>query len=521
KERPWLGIGLRAPREYFVDSYKIGHPQYSKEQFTQDIQVLETQENMFLTTLVGLGIPFFVLYMFFLIVFGFRLLANCIRGPSGESTISPVSLLIPLAAGIVYCTMTDILMLPSSAWFFHVLLGMAPTSASMFFKSSVEKNHVTKRLAMATATIAIGVVIGTHPFLAPYKLSINSILDWVKSLPVITGFVMEESGSQTTSSSSKTGDENRNDPQLPGSYSPHETSQIGTLIVKIPDYRGIEVGWGICAIIDNSKSMSADGSPWEPNKLAAAIKVAGEIGESMPKDSRLMIRSFYDEGPLYRKGKDLYLRVTKVISGWAAGPLLLSGIDLKHLISDSENNLCMAAASSLETDFRKNDSQFPRVLLLTDGTRQCQLTDFMNKLRVKKFGWDAARLDLIVFGNKAMVGGNIQSVISKTGGVFLEVIDPNAIHGMVELYLRFLKKPLEQLITVTRTDGLSKPTDAKPSEQLILQSGIYNIAIPAIGGSSGEKRIIERVKVVGHKTTIVEIPADEKEKPYIRYLGEN
>lgn len=518
EQSPWFGIGLRAPREYFVNDYTVRQPQYSKEQFIQELQYLETQENMFLTMLVGLGIPFFILYMLCLITIGFRLGADCIRGPSGESQISPIALVSPLAAGIVYSATTDIFMLASSAWFFHLLLGMVPIFDRQFSNSSVERKRILSRLAPVAATITIGVVVGTHPFFAPHKLSIKNMMDQVKSLPIITDFVTEESGSQDPASSSKTKHSDRNVPQPQKSYSPPATPQLGTLVVRIADYRGVKVDWGICAILDNSKSMSAEASPWNPNKLAAAISVVGKITELMPKDSRLMIRSFYDEGPLYRKGKDLYLRITKVMSGWTVAPFFLSGIDLEHLTSASENNLCMAAASSLETDFRKDDPLFPRVLLLTDGSTQCQLTDFMNKLRVKKVGWDAARLDVIAFGPKGVNSGHLQSAASKTGGTFVEITDPQAMSETVERYSESLRKPVDQLLTIKKTDNISFPIEAKLSEQLILQPGFYNITLPSIPGSSGGQRIIEQVKVTGQKTTVVEIPAKGGGKPSITFL---
>ncbi len=521
KQRTWFGIGLRAPREHFVNDYTVRQPQYSKELFIQEIEYLETQENMFLTMLVGLGVPFFILYMFCLIIIVFRLGADCIRGPSGESEISPISLVVPLSAGIVYCTMTDVLMLAPCAWFFHILLGMAPTFDRQFFNSSVEMKRILRRLAPATATIVIGVVVGTHPFFAPHKLSIRNMMAQVKSLPIITDFVTKGSDGQDPANSSKTKHEDRNVTQPSKSYVPHETPQLGTLIVKIANYQGVKVDWGICAILDNSKSMSVEASPWKPNKLSAAISVVDKITGAMPTNSRLMLRSFYDEGPLHRKGKDLYLRVTKVMSGWTVAPFLLPGIDLARLISAGENNLCMAAASSLETDFRKDDPLFPRVLLLTDGSTECQLTDFLNKLRSKQFGWDAARLDIIAFGPKGMIAGHLQSAVLKTGGTLLEITDPQAISETVEHYSESLRKPVEQLLTIKRTDNIAFPTDVKLSEQLILQPGFYNITLPSIPGSTGGQRIIEQVKVAGHKTTVVEIPALEGGKPSITFLDSN
>jgi hypothetical protein len=519
-QRPWFGIGLRAPRENFLNDYTVRQPQYSKDAFTQEIQYLETQENMFLTMLVGLGVPFFVLYILCLTIILFRLGAECIRGPSGESQVSPISLVVPLSAGILYCTTTDILMLAPSAWFFHILLGMAPKFDREFFSSSVERKRILKRLAPAAAMIAMGIIVGTHPFFTQHKLSIRNMINELKSLPIITDFVTKGSVGQDPASSSKTKLADRNAHQPPKSYSPSETPQLGTLMVNIADYQGVKVDWGICAILDNSKSMSAEASPWKPNKLAAAISVVDQITESMPANSRLMLRSFYDEGPLYRKGKDLYLRVTKVMSGWTVAPFLLSGIDFEHLTSARENNLCIAAASSLETDFRKDDPQFPRVLLLTEGSTQCQLTDFMSKLSIKKFGWDAARLDVIAFGPKGTIGGHLRSAVSKTGGTLLEITDPQAISETVERYSNFLRKHVEQFVTIKKTDNISFPTEVKLSEQLILQPGFYNITLPSIPGSAGGQRVIEQVKVSAHKTTVVEIPAQEG-KPSITFLDSN
>ena len=125
KQHPWFGIGLRSPREKFVQDYQPTYPAVTKEQFARTTHDIVSADNQFLTLLVGLGLPFTLTYLAVLGMLLTRLAGLAFKPPPGLF-LPPLVLLFPLAMGLVHFQFFDGLLFPQSCWFFHLLLGLIP-----------------------------------------------------------------------------------------------------------------------------------------------------------------------------------------------------------------------------------------------------------------------------------------------------------------------------------------------------------------------------------------------------------
>jgi hypothetical protein len=125
KRHPWVGIGLRSPREQFIQDYQPSYPGITKKEFARISRDIVSADNQFLTFMVGLGLPFTLTY---LAVLGMLLtkLAGLVSKPPPGLFLHPLVLLFPLTMGLVHFQFFDGLLFPQSCWFFHMLLGLIP-----------------------------------------------------------------------------------------------------------------------------------------------------------------------------------------------------------------------------------------------------------------------------------------------------------------------------------------------------------------------------------------------------------
>ncbi|MFH1596343.1 MAG: O-antigen ligase family protein [Pseudomonadota bacterium] len=124
-KHPVLGIGLRAPREEFLNDYEIRYPYVTREKFANSVKGIRTSDNIFLTFMADLGFPFLLLYSFSMIVLLIRLVRRVVA-PASASFPPPLALLLPISAGLLYFQVYDGLLFPQISWFFHILLGLIP-----------------------------------------------------------------------------------------------------------------------------------------------------------------------------------------------------------------------------------------------------------------------------------------------------------------------------------------------------------------------------------------------------------
>jgi hypothetical protein len=125
KKHPFLGIGLCEPRKQYLEDYQIHYPGISTQQMSEMLDTNRTPENIFLTFMTDMGIPFTLLYVLSLAYLLLALFRSLQEGPA-EPFMSPLVILVPILAGLLYFQVYDGLMYPQVNWFFHVLLGMIP-----------------------------------------------------------------------------------------------------------------------------------------------------------------------------------------------------------------------------------------------------------------------------------------------------------------------------------------------------------------------------------------------------------
>jgi hypothetical protein len=136
RQHPIFGIGVRAPREEFLKDYNPRYPYVSKEKFTQDIREIVSADNIFVTFMTGLGIPFLIIYSIALILLLIRLLGITFKPPPGLA-YPPLALLLPLAMALMHFQLYDGLLFAQNSWFFHILLGLIPVPAHKMEESGI------------------------------------------------------------------------------------------------------------------------------------------------------------------------------------------------------------------------------------------------------------------------------------------------------------------------------------------------------------------------------------------------
>jgi O-antigen ligase len=130
RQHPLFGIGLRSPREQFLENYQVKYPYTDKEEFAKVVAKIVTADNTFLTFMAGLGLPFTLLYAAAVLILMAKLVGLAFRPPPGLG-LPPLALLLPLAMALVHFQLYDGLLFVQNSWFFHILLGLIPLEAGV------------------------------------------------------------------------------------------------------------------------------------------------------------------------------------------------------------------------------------------------------------------------------------------------------------------------------------------------------------------------------------------------------
>ncbi len=125
KKHPWLGAGLLASQEKYLEDYAVNWPHIDKDQFLRVVRRCLTPENIILTFMSQLGFPFTLIYLGSVMFLISRLLALAAKREP-ETIIPPLALLLPLSGALVQNLIFDGLLYPQLCWFFHLLLGLIP-----------------------------------------------------------------------------------------------------------------------------------------------------------------------------------------------------------------------------------------------------------------------------------------------------------------------------------------------------------------------------------------------------------
>jgi O-antigen ligase len=500
KKHPFLGIGLTSRREQFLKDYDIWHPQLLKKNFASEIKSGLTSENIFLTFVVGLGLPFAILYTAVLLFLLGRLVRDVLRPPP-DQVFQPLVLLIPLTAAFLHSWTTDTFMSPELAWYFHLFLGLIPRPASV---TAPERNWspVLVRGVATVAAVILGIFIGIQPAFAPEKLpSRETISAYGKEIPIVKLFFYERK--KEPKPEKDLGSLARVSPSVDAKTpepSAVEAPVLGRLVVNIKDYKGVPRKWAVMVILDNSQTMAEQAEPWSPNRMAAAGDAIADLAKGLPKGSKIAMRDFFDEVSARRKGREIRLQVSRVLSDWADTSSKDLPTDLNATGLRGGNDLCTAAIRSLRGDFGPVESLSPRLVLITDGYNDCSLKEIVKAVETSKLK-NRARVDVIAVGAKAPMQEAYAGLAKATGGEFLKIDQPKDLQSALAKYVGVLQTPLLEPVRVA---GQGTDYRILPGEEAELPKGSYAITLPDIDGLDASKRVIEGVKVEPGKKTILD-----------------
>ncbi len=142
-KHPLLGIGLRAPRNIYLEDYEIKYPYTTKELFAGSLVNTVSSENMYLNFMVDLGFPFFIAYMLVLAAL-LKPLVRAVRVNPYAGVPPTIALLVSIGAPMLHYMALDGLLHPQLVWYFHILLGMIlPVTAGLPREGSVIKGQMT------------------------------------------------------------------------------------------------------------------------------------------------------------------------------------------------------------------------------------------------------------------------------------------------------------------------------------------------------------------------------------------
>jgi hypothetical protein len=128
KQHPFLGIGLRSPREQFLKNYRLKYLYETPQKFAEDLGNLVTPDNLLLTLLTGLGFPFTIIYVVAVLILLAILIRRTLHPPPGQ-VLPPWVLLFTICMVLAHWLFYDGLLFPQNSWFFHLLLGLIPVGA--------------------------------------------------------------------------------------------------------------------------------------------------------------------------------------------------------------------------------------------------------------------------------------------------------------------------------------------------------------------------------------------------------
>jgi hypothetical protein len=508
KKHPIFGIGLRSPREEFLEDYDVWHPQLRKQDFASSVKNEVTSENIFLTLMVGLGIPFTIGYVTILIILLVRLLRAVFRPPPGQA-LHPLVLLIPLVASLLHSFTTDTFMSPQLTWYFHILLGLIPVPAAAVTAPQRTWRTVLVRATAAFAAVILGIFLGTHPAFAPDKLpSKESIYAYGKEVPILKLFLYEREKPRKAEEDlgpvARVSPRPSVDIQNPEPAATEESAP-GTLMVNIRDYKGFPPKWAVMFILDNSEAMSKRAEPWSPDRLSAARHVVADLVKGMPQGSKIAIRDFFDEVSGRKKGREIRLRVSQVVVDWVDTPSPGLESSLDGLAAGGEDNLCTAAVHALKSDFTPVKRYSPRLVLITDGHKECLLKELIQAVEQNKSG-DHAKVDVVAVGMKAPLREAYAGLAEVTGGEFIKVDQPQDVQSALRGYSAALRTERVEPIQVV---GEGAGYKILPGEEARLPAGSYSLVLPDIAGLDSSKRDIKGVKIESGKMNVLDLRIED------------
>jgi hypothetical protein len=505
KKHPLFGIGLRAPRDQFLDDYEVKHPALTKETFGRMVQKDVTPENIFLALMAGTGIPFVVLYCVALIWLLIWLLKNLFRGPPQGFLIPPWALLAPISASLLHSLTTDTFMLPQLAWYFHLLLGLIPKPMVVPSESRVAWTGVGAKAVALIGALAIGIFLGTSSYFSPDKLpSAEAFRSVLREVPVVKLLFYEKQQAVTDSERAVPGDTSRTGELARVIPDSKPEEKFGDLIVNIDNYKGAPVHWAIMIILDNSKSMAEEISPGGSTRQEIAIAAINSLARELNPKSKLGLRTFTLDILAKDKSLEIPLRVSRVLLDWTDKPGPELSELLKEIIFRGDNNVCAATRRSLQNDFHGLQELTPRIVVITDGRRDCSFgrtLQLLEKLKLKQ----PVKLDVIGIDLAQSAQETYSKLASEAGGLFLNIPQMSET-GMLSKYLAVLHEHRLEPLELRSEKAKHRIMSGEKSR---LEAGSYTIVVPEIEGLDPANRTIKDFNVIAGKTSVLNLSVQQ------------
>ncbi len=486
KHNPLLGMGLRAPRQDLLDDYELWHPQLTEKEFRGQVAELVTPENTFLALLTGCGIPFTVIYLAALSVLLFRLVRS-VESPPPGLYFHPLALLVAVTGSLLHSFTTDTMLHAQLCWFFHILLGLIPKPTERWLeqKTSTLRSLVFRSAGMVTAVI-VGIVMGTHPALAPGKLDLSS---YVQKIPILSAFY--DFGKKKEARVSPAQRAVKPPPPLPGA-----------LLVELRNL-GLDLqSWQIVFLLDNSDSMASPSGQWQTSRLQVARDLVKQISEELPTGSRIALRDFTHEISLKMGLQEIPIAVSQRIYGWAEAPFPDLAGRLEEVMALSRPiDLCTAVVGSSHRDFHTKDYLKQRIILFTDGESRCwssATSEIVTRRKQKKIGF----VDVVALG----MGPNSKETFSQlsqdTQGAFLDVATPAQVQRTLSEYASVLRVTKPMTVEISGSDRMRR---AVVGQKIKLPPGLYSIRLPDDLNLPESEQKVGNIWVSGGRMTTVTV----------------
>lgn len=484
KKEPVLGIGLRAPRNKYLEDYEVWHPRANREGFGRTLRGAVTPENTFLALMTGCGIPFAVIYIGVLIVLFLRLV-RLVDRPPADLFFHPIVLLVPITGSLLHSFTTDTLLHPEICWFFQIMLGLIPESPQEPAAQTVTWASWSFRLAGSIGGIILGIAVGTHQAFAPGQMNGEfAVSSYLEKLPIVSAWYVKETKTEVK---------------------PQPRPRPGSLVVKFENIDPGRVRWKVMCIIDNSPTMAQRKDPWNAGRLETAADFVQRVSSALPPRSLIAVRAFSSGVSGKAGGTEIPLTVSRPLDGWS-DPTQFAGMEMwAHLKPVDRTDMCTAASHSVRSDFGTNTTFAPRLILLTDGESRCWAHAARELVRTFK-SRGIAPVDVVALGMSEADKEKYSALVTETGGTFVPVEKPENLGPTAIRYSSVFQQSKPVKLDILGKQGVAK---ISPDMKIDLPPGSYSVCLPTDLGLPQTAQVIQGVKIEADKTTVFSISLEK------------
>ncbi len=269
----------------------------------------------------------------------------------------------------------------------------------------------------------------------------------------------------------------------------------GSLTVRIKNYKGSTIKWGLMVIFDDSVSMGRKTKVWNPNRIETAVNLVEKLPEALTPGSKLAVRDFTCGNSTKKGGFCL----SHTLLDWSPSPFKELKDKLATLKKEGRNNPCAAAAYAVKKDLGGLGDLVPRILVVTNGHTKCSYLGVLkavNSYNEKK----KPVVDVIGVGMGPRHGRGYASLAKRTNGVFLRVEKPADLDKVLGRYGQILKtKDMEKI----EVRGEKTVLTAALEEEIPLTPGTYRVLLPLVGKLNPSYRSIPVVKINSRESKVI------------------